>query len=199
MNIRLIFTVLSAAGVSLICSCSSTGPHRIDPQSNQTLTTTHDINVKDWQIAAEKCINSLLESGVLSRTDGRKYVVMIGNVRNNTLLRINTHILTDKIRQAMVRSGKAVITTAVASGGPEDKATLQSRDMQDSTLFDQRTVQQDNTAIAPDLSLAGDIIQQRTNTSDAQESYFFFHMTLTDLKTGLAIWEDNAEIAKQSD
>ena len=27
--------------------------------------------------------------------------------------------------------------------------------------------------------------------------YFFFHMTLTDLKTGLAIWEDNAEIAKQ--
>ncbi len=189
--------VISLALVSsLFCSCGTT-VRRVDPQGNRTLTTAHDINVKDWQIAAEKCINSLLESGVLIRPDGRKYVVMISHIKNSTIQRINTNILTDKIRQAMLKSGKAVITTAVASGGPEDKATAESRKLQDSTLFDQRTVQQDGTAIAPDLSLGGEIIQQKTKGDDIQESYFFFHMTLTDLKTGLAIWEDNAEVVKQ--
>jgi hypothetical protein len=48
------------------------------------------------------------------------------------------------------------------------------------------------------MSLAGEIIQQKASQGRLKQSYFFFHLTLTDLKTGLAVWEDNVEIAKQS-
>ena len=180
----------------LICSCG-TSPKRIDPAGENTMITKHDINVKDWQIAAGKCINSLLESEVLDRNDGRKTIIMVSKVRNNTLEHINTRILTDKIRRAVLKSGKAVTTTAVSGGGPEDTSTRDVRDLKNDEMFHPKTVQKNGTAIAPDMSLAGAIVQQKTKYGRTEESYFFFHMTLTDLKTGLALWEDNVEIVKQ--
>lgn len=36
-----------------------------------------------------------------------------------------------------------------------------------------------------------------TGVGRVEESYFFFHVVMTDLATGLAVWEDNVEIGKQ--
>ncbi|OGV35533.1 MAG: penicillin-binding protein activator LpoB [Lentisphaerae bacterium GWF2_45_14] len=197
MKTKASFLLIICATLVISAGCGS-DPRRIDTAGNQGLTTTDDINFKDWQTAAETCINSLLQSGVLSRPDGRKTVIMVSLVKNKTSQHIDTEILTDKIRQAVLRSGKAVTTTAVGAEGPEDKASKQVRDLRDDEMFNQNTVQKMATAIAPDMSLAGEIIQQKAKLGRASESYFFFHMTLTDLSTGLAIWEDNVEIAKQS-
>jgi len=186
----------SAAAVMMLSGCAYESL-RIDPASNQGLTTVDDINFKDWQIAAEKGVNSLLQSGVMRRPDGRKTIVMVSTVKNSTAQHVNTNILTDKIRQALLRSGMAMTTTAVSGSGPEDAASKQVRSLSGDPMFNQATVQQNGTAIAPDMSLAGEIIQQQTQAGNATESYFFFHMTMTDLKTGLAVWEDNVEIAKQ--
>lgn len=197
MKTKALFLTIIGAALLTTAGCGS-DPERIDPAGNRGLTTTHDINFKDWQNAAEACINSMLQSGVLTRPDGRKTVVMVSLVKNKTSQHIDTEILTDKIRQAILRSGKAVTTTAVGANGPEDKASKQVRDLRDDEMFNQNTVQKMGTAIAPDMSLAGEIIQQRADLGRSTESYFFFHMTLTDLSTGLAVWEDNVEIAKQS-
>lgn len=194
---KLIFcAAVSTMAAIALAGCGS-NPTRIDPKSNQGMVTTDDINFKDWQIAAEKSVNSLLQSGTLKREDGRKNVLMISTVKNSTSQHINTRILTDKIRQAVLRSGMALTTTAVGGSGAEDNATRQVRKLQDDDMFNQQTVQKDGTAIAPDMSLAGEIVQQKTSQGRTSESYFFFHLTLTDLKTGLAVWEDNVEIAKQ--
>ena len=196
MSIRNLSLFAMAAAVLFLNACGS-DPHRIDPAGNDGLVTTGDINPKDWQIAAEKSINSIVESGVLNRNDGRKSVIMVSQVKNSTTQHINTRILTDKIRQALLRTGKAVTTTAVGGEGPDDAASKQVRDLRDSEMFDQKTVQQMGTAVAPDMSLAGEIVQEKYNEGRTRESYYFFHMTLTDLKTGLAVWEDNAEVLKQ--
>lgn len=197
MKIATFLLIGGIAGTAMLMTGCGSDPSRIDPTSNQGLTTVDDINFKDWQIAAEKSVNSLLTSGELSRQDGRKTVVMVSVVKNSTTQHINTNILTDKIRQAILRSGKAVTTTAVGGSGPEDKASKQVRNLEDDEMFNQATVQKQGTAIAPDMSLAGEIIQQKATLGRKTESYFFFHLTLTDLKTGLAVWEDNVEIAKQ--
>jgi uncharacterized protein (TIGR02722 family) len=193
--------LLLAAGIIssgiLLAGCGSM-PTRINPEGDQGITTTDDINFKDWQIAAEKSINSMLRSGALKRPDGRKNIIMISTVKNMTTQHVNVKILTSKIRQAVLRSGMAMTTTAVSAAGAEDKATRQVRDLQDDEMFNQKTVQKQGTAIAPDMSLAGEIIQQKASQGRLKQSYFFFHLTLTDLKTGLAVWEDNVEIAKQS-
>lgn len=161
------------------------------------LTSTHRIDVKDWQTAALKSIDSLLESGALARTDGRKTVVMVGEVKNSTSTPVNTRILTDKIRQAILKSGKAVTTTAVGAKGAEETATRQVRELENDDLFNQATVQKRGTVISPDMSLSGEIVQQKSKVGRVEESYFFFHVVMTDLATGLAVWEDNVEIGKQ--
>ena len=48
-------------------------------------------------------------------------------------------------------------------------------------LFDQSTVQKRGTVIAPNFSLSGAITQQTAYQGRTEESYFLFHMALTDL------------------
>ena len=170
MKTRALYGSAAAAALLLGYGCA-VAPHRIDPAGDQTLTSTHRIDVKDWQTAALKSIDSLLASGALNRADGRKTIVMVGEVKNNTSTPVNTRILTDKIRQAILRSGKAVTTTAVGAKGAEEAAVRQVRELENDDLFNQATVQKRGTVIAPDMSLS--------------------------LATGLAVWEDNVEIGKQ--
>ena len=196
--INKIFSLLGITLTLIVLSGCGTSTRRIAATSNEGLVTTDDINFKDWQIAAEKGINSLLASGVLNRTDDRKTILMISTIKNSTNEHIDTRILTDKIRYALLRSGKVLTTTAVGGNGPDDRASKQVRRLEDDDMFNQATVKKAGTAIAPDMSLSGEIVQQQASSGRVRESYFFFHLALTDLETGLAIWEDNVEIAKQA-
>jgi uncharacterized protein (TIGR02722 family) len=192
-------SILTGAAICALLSGCGTAPHRIDAAGMDGITTTNDINFKDWQISAEKCVNSMLQSGTLVRNDSRKSVIMVSTVKNSTSQHVDVQILTQKITTAILRSGLALTTTAVGANGPEDRATKQVRDLRDDEMFNQQTVQKMGTVISPDFSLAGEITQQSASQDRMRESFFFFHMTLTDLKTGLAVWEDEVEIAKQSE
>jgi len=192
-----ILSLIGITSAAIFLTACGTSPQRIDATGNEGIVSIDQVNFKDWQIAAEKGITSLLESGVLNRSDGRKSILMISTVKNSTTQHINTRILTDKIRQALLRSGKALTTTAVGGNGPDDAASKQVRRLEEDDMFNQSTVQKAGTAIAPDMSLSGEIVQQKTTQGRVSESYFFFHMAVTDLTTGLAVWEDNVEIAKQ--
>jgi len=194
-----IISLLAISCTAVFLTACGSSPRRIDASGNDGIVSVNEVNFKDWQIAAEKGITSLLASGVLSRHDGRKSILMISTVKNATTQHINTRILTDKIRQAILRSGKALTTTAVGGNGPDDVASKQVRRLEEDDMFNQSTVQKAGTAIAPDMSFSGEIVQQQASSGRVQESYFFFHMALTDLTTGLAVWEDNVEIAKQGE
>lgn len=168
----------------------------IDPYSNEGVVTVGGLDFHDWGIAAEKAINSLLSSGVLLDND-RKSVVMISTVRNNTREHVDTDLLTKKIRISMLRSGQAIVTTAVRAGGPEDAASMKVRELRLSDEFDQTTVQEKGQLIAPSHSLSGKIIQVDSRAGNVRQSAFAFQLTLTDLRTGLAVWEDEVPIVKQ--
>ena len=189
--------LLAAGALCAVCftGCGSLA-RRIDT-TTQGLTTVGDVNTRDWQDVSTRAINSLIASGALVRPDGRKVVVMINQVKNRSGSRARTQILTNKMRQALLASGKAVTTTAVGGNGPEDTATRQVRELENDDLFNQATVQRRGTVIAPDFSLSGEIINQSTRAGRTTENTFYFHVVMTDLATGLAVWEDNFEISKQ--
>ncbi len=190
----------AAASLAFAATLSSCGTdaHRIDPNGVEGLTTVNSVDAKDWQMAAEACVNSMLKSGVLDRADGRKSIVAITGILNKTAVHVDTNILTNMLREAILKSGKAVTTTAwTGTGGSEDPATRNVRNLQNDPLFDHRTVQQQGTAIAPDVSIAGEIIQIFADQGRKHESTLYFHVTLTNLKTGLAEWEDQFQVSKQ--
>lgn len=185
-------------GVVLLAVAGCATPARVIPVDGEdALTTVTGIDPADWQKAAQKCIDSLLASGVLSRSDGKASVVMVSRVRNYTLMHLETKILTAKIRQAILQSRQAQVSSAVGVGSNIDLAVRRIRDKEYDDLFNQDTVAKRGTVIAPDMSLSGQIIQEKRKQGRTEESYFMFHVVLTDLETGLALWEDTTELGKQ--
>ena len=74
--------------------------------------------------------------------------------------------------------------------------SAKTRELQDSELFNQDTVAQDGTMVAPELSLSGKIIQRTNRVGDKQQVDYYFQLTATNIDTGLAYWEFEEVIAK---
>ncbi|PLY16372.1 MAG: penicillin-binding protein activator LpoB, partial [Sulfurimonas sp.] len=112
---------------------------------------------------------------------------------------IDTDQLIKKIRVGLLQSGKVVVTTAVGVSGAEDPMSMQTREeLRGNVEFDQKTVAGKGEMIAPDLSLSGKILQRNIRVdSKTQRVEYYFQLSLTDIKTGLAFWEDERIVAKR--
>ena len=195
MNWRLMTFLFAAMAMLLAAGCAS--PARIiGVDSDEALVTISELDPADWNRAAAENIDSLLASGALRRPDGKPAVVMVSRIRNYTTLHLESQILTDKIRRAILQSGQAKVTSALGAGGNLDLAVRRIRDKDSDDLFNQATVPKRGTVIAPNFSLSGAITQQTIYQGRTEESYCLFHMALTDLVTGIAVWEHTVEILK---
>jgi len=181
---------------ALLSGCASTATY-VEPGSGRGIVSVDQINTQDWINAAEKLTNSLLQSGVLNRDDGKRFVLMIGRVRNNTTEHIDTDGLVKKIRVALNKSGKVKTTTAVGIGGPEDASSQLVRELRNSKEFKQSTVAGQGEMKAPSFSLSGKITQSIVRAGRTKQSDYTFELSLTNLRTGLADWEDEHIISKQ--
>ena len=196
MNWRLMTFLFASTAMLLVPGCAS--PARIiGVDSDEALVTISELDPADWNRAAAENIDSLLASGALRRSDGKPAVVMVSRIRNYTTLHLESQILTDKIRRAILQSGQAKVTSALGAGGNLDLAVRRIREKDSDDFFNQATVPKRGTVIAPNFSLSGAITQQTIYQGRTEESYFLFHMALTDLVTGIAVWEHSVEILKQ--
>jgi len=152
---------------------------------------------RDFQKAAKESIGSMIESGAVSKPGGGRYVLVVSRIINDTTLNIDTDQLIKKIRVALLRSGKVVVTTAVGLNGPEDAMSMKARELRKSGEFNQRTVARKGRMIAPDLSLSGKIIQRNIRvTNSEQKVEYSFQLSLSDISSGLALWEGESMLGK---
>ena len=197
--IKQVLTVLFPACLAVVSlsGCGSDA-HYIEPGGEEALITVSSVDSGEWKRVAGEAAQSLVASGALKRDDGMASVVMIGRLRNYTLLHLETSLLTNQMRQAILTSGQAKVTSATGYGGNLDRAVRRIREKENDDLYNQATVVKRGTVIAPNFSLAGMVIQHNTVSGRTEESYYMFHLTLTDLKTGVAVWEKNIDFAKQA-
>ena len=190
-------TLSIALATTLFTGCA-TPTTNID-MNNDKSQAIMGLDYRDFQGVAQNMINSLLESGAVNKSGGGRYVMVVSRIINDTMQHIDTNQLIKKIRVALLRSGKVVVTTAVGVNGAEDKMLMQTRkDLRGNTEFKQSTVAKKGQMIAPDLSLSGKILQRNISVnSDTQRVEYYFQMTLSDINTGLSVWEDERVIGKQ--
>jgi uncharacterized protein (TIGR02722 family) len=179
-----------------LVACSAT-PVKVDTQNDEA-PTVMGLDYRDFEEAAASLVQSILESGVVVQPDGSRYVLVISRITNDTMLHIDTDQLVKKIRVALLKSGKVIVTTAMGANGAEDAMSYQARELRGDDEFDQSRVAGKGSLVAPDLSLSGKIIQRnnKMNSRTTQVDYLF-QMTLTDIETGLAFWEDEVPIVKR--
>lgn len=153
---------------------------------------------EDFDHAAETMIQSMLsDPAFVNIAPGQRKVVAIGRVVNDTPQRIDTEKLTGKITSALRRSGKFVLTSAVAAGGALDSMSEDVRELRGNAEFNQKTIAKSGTLVAPDFSLAGKIRQDNVKLANRKvQVEYFFLLRMTDLNSGLVYWEDEQTIDK---
>ena len=187
---------------TLLCAACGSTTTTYDPNAGG-LRTMDAVNYDDFVDSAGTLIQSMLASGSLNEVglskheDGR-IVLALEDVDNLTSSHINTKVLTDKVRISLSKTGRVVSTTAVkfGRGAPDDVSTKEVREL-DGGIFEENPYNKGRTVILPDLSLSGSIIKMSASEGRTKETVLIFKLTLTDLRTGLAIWEDEAPIGKR--
>ena len=199
LHFKIFIFTLFAMGI-VLGGCSSGKTVYITSDKDSKAMVTMGIDYRDFEATATKAVDSMLMSNALYNSDGRRYVLLIGRFINDTTQRIDMDQLIKKIRVALLRSGKVIVTTAVGYNGPEDIMSRRVRALRKDDEFNQKTIAKKGQLISADLSLSGKIIQRAASISRSKQRVdYYFQLTLTDLDTGLAYWEDETVISKAGD
>jgi uncharacterized protein (TIGR02722 family) len=188
---------LQLAVAVLVTGCAVTQQTAMVDQRTDRSAVGAGLDIRDFDSAAGAATTKMLAAPSMTKPNGGRYVVAVTPIVNETMQRLDTDLLTKKIRVAMLNSGHFVITTAVGLNGAEDAMSMQARDLRGSREFNQGTVVRAGQMVAPDLSLTGKIIQNNQMLGDgSQRVDYSFQLSITDIRTGLAYWEDDEPISK---
>jgi len=139
-------------------------------------------------------VQNLLASGVLDNSPRQPAVLAISRIVNNTSQQVDTNLLTKRIRVALNQSGKAVTTTTVGLGGTAEDPLAREQAAYDAF---QRGEDPDRASVQPDYSLSGRLIETKATAGKTAQMTYSFQLSLTQIGTGLAVWEDQVDITKQ--
>lgn len=189
MNKKVIIPFIAACA-AFVTGCG-TNAHYIETGGRESVVTVGSINIQDYIQAANAASQDLLQSGVLDRAQHSPAVLVLSRIVNNTGQQIDTDLLTQKIRIALLNSGKATFTTTMGLGGKAEDPLAKGMQQQDEFMNDSKPQP------LPDFSLSGKIIETVARAGNTSQSTYSFQLTLTDPKTGNAVWASEKEITKQ--
>jgi uncharacterized protein (TIGR02722 family) len=193
----LLGALLSFTSIFVACAppSGSQNVQYVNPQTTKPMALA--LEYKDFQRAAIKLVQKMLKSGVLNHPQGGRYVLAIATIKNDTTQRIDVDQLLADIKEALLESGKVVISSAVSTTDQE-KMLQEIRKLRGNEEFNQATLPGKGQLIAPDYLLAGKIIERDYYVGDKKYVEYYFILKLIDTKTGLIFWEGKEVIAKVS-
>ena len=182
-----------------LCACGGTRVVDLNDKDDvATMQHVMELEYRDWTNTAEKMTESMIKSGVLKSES--KPVIAIADIVNDTTQRFDTDVLTKKIRTTLLNSGKAQIATNFSGA---DTNSEKMRAQRGNEEYDQKTIAKKGTVVAPNMSFSGKMLLRKLklesgwfSSVDTRVEYYL-QLTLTDLKTGLSVWEDEQPIIKE--
>jgi uncharacterized protein (TIGR02722 family) len=125
---------------------------------------------------------------------GKRPLIVLGNVRNDTQDYINSNIFTDPIQKELLNSGRIRVKA-------EKDLRQEIRDERLDTKFnDPATIKAVAKEVNADLMMVGNIKDQKERTADGRKviSYYQVTLELINVETAEKIWIQNAEIEKKA-
>lgn len=183
-------SLAAAAALLAFTGCATPETRTIDAKGPQAINTSA-INSQDWASAADQLVNSLLSSNALANLPRTPAVLAVDRVLNNTQLMVDTDLLIKKIRVALTQTGKIAVTNTLGLG---ERAVVASEAAE---LEEMQSGKKQKTLV-PDFTLYAKLIQQTDKNSKVTQNTYAFQMSLVQVKTGLTVWEEEKQIAKQT-
>ncbi len=190
-SIRNTVVLTSVATFALCAAC--TPARRIDSRGNEVITSTNKVDVQDFNLAADKLVQSMTVSGVFAKSPNQPAILGISRITNDTSDQFDTDELIKKIRIALLQTGKVQISTTEGLGGkaedPMAKGTMDMREFQSGKSNEMPRM--------TDFTLTAKILENSVRAGDTKQTSFIFQMSLTDTNTGNAVWEGEETVTKQ--
>jgi uncharacterized protein (TIGR02722 family) len=184
-------SVLALGAALAFTGCESTSETRtIDAKGPQAINTSA-INSQDWANAADQLVNSLLSGGALENVPRTPAVLAVDRIINNTSLMVDTDLLIKKIRVALTQTGKIAVTNTMGLG---ERAVVAG----EAAELEEMQSGKKAKVLVPDYTLYAKLIQQTDRSSKVTQNTYSFQMSLVQVKTGLTVWEEEKQIAKQT-
>src|SRR5271156_1698488 len=137
INVRKLALAAATACAAMVVTGCGSDAHYVDTNSNQTVVTVNGIDPQDWNRASADMVQSLLNSGVLSRAARTPAVMAISRIKNETAENVDVDLLVKNIRVALNQSGKVVTSTTIGLGGqaedPLAKGSVQQQEFYGNT------------------------------------------------------------------
>ena len=126
----------------------------------------------------------------------RPSIIAIDRYVNNTSQQIDRDEVLKKIRVVLNKAGVAQTIVSINDKGDlGGESNLASRYASENTPAN-RSVQSPELLVV-DYSLTFKILEKSAEAGKIRQNTFTFQMSLVDVKTGLAVWEDEKQITKQ--
>lgn len=194
--------------VALCAALIGCGETRVVDLNNEkevaAMQNVMELEYRDWTATAEEMTKSMINSGAFAKI--KNPVIAMGEIKNDTMQRFDTDILTQKIRKTLVNSGRAQVTSSFRNNNiAQDETTHNVRTTRGNDEYDASTIASKGTLVAPNMSMSGKMIQRNLklqsgwfSSVDTRVEYYL-QLALTDVKTGLTVWEDEKPIVKEGD
>ncbi len=182
--------LLALAPLTLLFSGCETEVTAVDPKAQSALSA-NQISPQEWAQAADKLVSNLLSRDVLDKAPERPAVMAISRIVNNTQQQIDIDSLTKKIRVALNQSGKIVTTTTLGLGGKAEDPLAKEAAEYNAFMGGQK-----KETKMPYYTLSGKLLEDRIRTGSSTQITYTFQLSLTETKTGLAVWEAEEQLGK---
>ena len=182
------------------CALAALGPGCSGPvtrygDARATETVNADFGSTDLQLIADKMVASLVASNRLQpdpADPGKPPLISVTRLRNETSEHIDTKSITDKIRTALIKSGKVRFSALDMQADLVNQYKLQG------TLADSATAKTAGKQAGSKYILGGNISSIVKQTGKVKDVYYKITLQVTDVESAVIEWADEVEIRKDS-
>ena len=158
---------------------------------NKVILLDDKFGENDMQLISNQLVDSLAKSEKIAKL-AQSPVVMVGRVRNRTSEHIDVKSITDKIRTALIKSGKFRFADKEAR-----EELAEEYEYQGGKFVDKKTAKGAGKQIGVDFLITGDVASNVQEVGNDKVVYYKTTLNLINLETNIIEWSDEKEIRKR--
>jgi uncharacterized protein (TIGR02722 family) len=193
MEVRMLKYVNVCMAMVLLSACGSRQFTQGEYDDvNEARMLDDKFNESDAALLIEEMVDSMAKHPVFTQTK-LPPIVQVESVRNKTSEHIDTKMMTDSLRTALIKTGR------VRFSNKEDRELLNSEvDYQnESGRVRKDTRKKRDGGVAADYILTGDLISNVQQVGSKKLIFYKLTLNLTDLESNLMVWSDEKPIRKR--
>jgi len=185
MKKTLQIAAISAFPLAVFSGCASTKAHYIDSNGTETVVSLNQVDIQDFAVAANALVSDMLLWDAFTGT--KKPRVALSTVVNDTTDNFDVALITNKVQEAILKSGKAKVSMSMSVERKNDAVRREVVALGEAETN------------VPDLTLTGKISEVAARADSTRQVSYVFSMRLAEVKTGDVVWMGEKTISKQGE